>query len=77
MICVLWAPETLGRTLEDIDAVWHERTRQTQHLLHLKRRSDMTETHEYLRRHHGDIKLSSTIGVTGSNLGTGSMVYNG
>jgi len=60
-ICILWAPETLGKTLEDIDAVWHERTSKTQRLLNLRRHSDTVDTHEYLRRYHGDIELSSTI----------------
>jgi hypothetical protein len=32
---VLWAPETLGKTLEDIDGVWEERMYKTKHLLKL------------------------------------------
>lgn len=35
VMCILWAPETLGKTLEDIDGVWEERMRKTKHLLHL------------------------------------------
>jgi hypothetical protein len=39
-MCVLWAPETLGRTLEDIDGVWEERMYKTKHLLKLGKGSE-------------------------------------
>lgn len=50
MICVLWAPETLGKTLEDIDGVWEERMYKTRNLLKLgigrERRDD--QPHQFV-----------------------------
>ncbi|KIM25309.1 hypothetical protein M408DRAFT_331247 [Serendipita vermifera MAFF 305830] len=52
-VCVLWAPETLGKTLEDIDSAWDERLHKTKQILHPKK----------IGSHPGEIELSSTIGA--------------
>ncbi|KAG8859077.1 hypothetical protein FRB96_004647 [Tulasnella sp. 330] len=76
--CVLFLPETLGRSLTDVDMLWNERTLRTSllaHKLQFTRDGRRAETRHRRRDsdaeyHPGDVELADTNGVQVQNLHT-------